>query len=153
MADYSTKFCFIQAWWATFLPCFQTKQQQYCFHSRYGCYYGWSWGLGSSLCFAQRLEQRNSYRCLSHEPMRCQSTELPSKAPGLAIVSFGWEPACYWAHSNCLRAKNDSVTNKVLVPGAPVSSLISIFFFFFFATLNRFQRKIPSFYIIIKISV
>lgn len=84
---------------------FQTKQQQYCFHSRYGYYYRQPWVLGCSVCFAQRLEQRNIYRCLSHEPMCCQSRELPSNAPGLSIVSFGWEPACYRAHSSCLRVK------------------------------------------------
>lgn len=74
---------------------FQTRQQRYSSDPS-DCYCnGPSWGFGSSLFFAQNLEQRNICRCLFREPTRSQPREPPSNVPGMSMTSSGWEPTCW----------------------------------------------------------
>lgn len=108
------------------------------------------WGLPWALLRVWSKEASIEVCCMSLCAAgleNCPQTPLGCQLPPLV----GSQPSRI-PYGVCFRTKIGAVTTMFLVPGAPVSSLIPIFFFFW-PTLNNFQRKIPSFCIIIKISI
>lgn len=129
-----------------FAACFQTQRQQYYFDSRYSYSNGQSWDLGSFSCFAQSLEQRNIYRCLSHEPVCVGSLDsCPLMSLECLLSTLGESQPARILHAICLRAKNAAVATMFLVTGAPISSLIPFLSFFFGQHLLGFKGRFQVF--------